>query len=98
MFTGSNSEEVAGISRGSDPIWLSLGFRARETLRVSTRRRVGNRQRAHRTISHRDTRGKDRLVNTGRLPGTYFRAQRFGLDPDHPGCLIPLKCHRLTIG
>jgi hypothetical protein len=32
------------------------------------------------------------------LPRTYFRAQRFGLDPDHPGCLIPLKCHRLTIG
>jgi hypothetical protein len=47
MFTGSNSEEVAGISRGSDPMWLSLGFRARETLRVSTRR-VVNRQCAHR--------------------------------------------------
>jgi hypothetical protein len=43
MFTGSNSEEVAGISRGSDPMWLSLGFRARETLRVSTRRVVNRR-------------------------------------------------------
>jgi hypothetical protein len=32
------------------------------------------------------------------LPGTYFREWRFGLDPDHPGCLLPLECHRLTIG
>ena len=39
------------------------------------------------------------------FPGTYFRARRFGLGLSivavlyrYPGCLIPLKCHRLTIG